>query len=317
MDAFFWEVMALARRFMEITNSKVWTKTRLTATGTSTRNAQNILFERIYKHLAANCGWTVVSSSNGVDTAGAGDNIGVDNPAHIVAGAEGVNHSWVLLQNDHIATGFQALFNFWSYASGTESVKCEVSLVGFTGGSLQYKPTSTFSYMVGTWWKTTSALLTFSANVFNSSDFECTRWFIGPTTVQGYAIFDRPMAAQAWFTKPHVAVISRKLATMADFDAPSCVVDSEYVTIGTGSPYLFSSTVGASGDNGGSWSVYPMFCYSSASLVVGFFGYLADLWWAPTPLLTGDTFPGPGNDIKTQVVIGNMVLGNDGTALVL
>jgi hypothetical protein len=316
MDAFFWEVMALTRRFMEITNSKVWTKTRLTATGTNAQNAHRILFERIYKHLAANCGWTVVSSSNGVDAAGAGDNIGVDNPAHIVGGASGTNHSWVLLQNDHVTTGFQVLFDFFMLGA-TERATCAFSVVGFTGGSLQYKPTSTFSYEVNTWWKATSALTTLSANVFNSSDFECTRWFIGPTTVQGYAIFDRPMAAQAWFTKPHVAIVSRKLATIADYDNPSCVVDSEDVGVWIGSPYLFSSTAGASGDNGGNWSVYPMLCYSSTSLVVGLFGYLADLWWAPTPLLTGDTFPGPGNDIKTQVVIGNMVLGNDGTALVL
>jgi hypothetical protein len=300
----------------EVSNSKVWTKTRLTATGTSTRNAQNILFERLYKHLAANCGWTVVSSSNGVDTAGAGDNIGVDNPAHIVAGAEGVNHSWVLLQNDHIATGFQALFNFWSYGSGTESVKCEVSLVGFTGGSLQYKPTSAFSVLICTFWKTTSALLTFSANVFNSSDFECTRWFIGPTTVQGYAIFDRPYGSPAWFSVPNMAIVSRKLATLADNDGLYFVTQTYGNYINTRSA-LDANMVGASGDNGGRWPLYHMLCTSSNIERVGIFGRLHDLWWAPTQLLNGDTFPGPGNDIKTQVVIGNMVLGNDGTALVL
>jgi hypothetical protein len=302
----------------EISNSKVWTKTRLTATGSSSQNAHKILFERIYKHLAANCGWTVVSSSNGVDTAGAGDNITADTPAHIVGGAAGVNHSWVVLQNDHITTGFQVLFDFFM-AGATERANCDISVVGFTGGSLQYKPTSTFSYQINTWWKATSALTTLSANVFNSSDFECTRLFIGPTTVQGYMMFDRPVDPPAWFSSPHLATVSEKTALASDYDYLYCIVDGLKVPIYLSVNSLIATAVGASGDNDGKWPLHPMVCYGTGYRVgnVGLYGYCADAWWAPTQLLTGDTFPGPGNDIKTQVVIGNMVLGNDGTALVL
>jgi hypothetical protein len=300
----------------EISNAKTWAKTRLTATGSTAENAARILFERIYKHLVANCGWACVATSNGVDSAGAGDRITADDPAHLVPAAEGINHSWVLLQNDHIATGFQVLWNFTS-ASSAIYCDCTFSLVGFTGGSLTNAPTSTFGCkQAAIGWKTYVAATTVSANVFSSSDYQCTRIFMGPTTVTGFMIFDRPHTVQPWYTAPNFVLMSLGSGVYADFgsSASQAIVGSNRM-----SHYVWhrlsASMAGAAGDNQGAWPVDYAQIQCSGVPRHGHLGHLQDLWFVLASLAVGDAFPGDGS--RQQIVIGNLVLGNDGTALTL
>ena len=314
MVACYGAAMVRQRCFMaEISNKKTWLKTRLTAAGTNVEDTIRILFERIYKHWVSDCGWTCVSSSNGVDTAGAGDNITADNPAHLVPHAEGGNHSWVLLQNNSIATGFQVLFNFTGTGGSAYECTCKTSIVGFTGGSLTNAPTSAFAFtQTATTWIDYPAAASLSANIFHSTDYACTRIFVGPTTLRGFMFFEVPDGPPAWLTTPN-GVLVKNGATLS---VGLKLVQSNRTAILATANRAVTAMAGATGDHGGAWPVDPVrFISATNTPVTGYLGGMFDAWHGHTSLATGDMFPADGSQL--QVVINGMVFGNDGTSFTL
>jgi hypothetical protein len=315
----------------ELINSKIWTKTRFTVTGATSDIATRKLLVAI-KNQMIFAGWEFVSSSDSISS-GATDYWADE--TDIVIASEGTEHSWVVLQNSCVKTGFQICINIDQGLSNTASFFMSPS-IGFSGGSIRNRPTAgdevklkvSFDFWLGN--VTTSP----SANIFTSSDLKCTRIFLSSvsgTAVDGLWIFDVPKDCPSWVDNKIVCMVYGNSSTcgyisnydaLAECWATMCVKGEKVLlclgTLVLGTTYLqgYAGVIDASGDYGANWPCTPIWLLSTTTSRPGIYGTIYDLWWAPTTTITtGDYFPGDGS--KIQFVFRNMVQGNDGTSVTL
>lgn len=314
----------------EIANTKTWTKTRLVANLSSAANNNKLLFVKIKDEMKAH-GWTVVGSSDATTANLTGTDLWVDQTDITVSAT--VAHSWIVLTNGSIATGFQICFAFSITSTTAAKVRVVVSRVGFTGGSTTARPTATdeiICTLESDNWTANAATAEEHAHVFTSSDHQCTHVVLSSSAsaVHGFWALDRPAVPPSWFTNPWVVImhgldpLHSNWSTSADLWANVCTPDGLGIGCGLGSLMVgttraltSANLAGASGDYGGNWPCTPAWLVSSSPYMGGIVGRLFDLWWGHTSLADGDAFPADGS--STQVVIGNVIQGNDGTALVL
>lgn len=314
---------------MEMVNVKTWIKTRIVGVGGSNSIANRDLFVKIKDYLKTH-GWSVVSSSDGISNVGAED-YWIDY-TKIVNAVEGSNHSWIVMSNSSICSGYQLCIDFSLTTVTKLYAYVSVDGGGFTGGSITSRPTAVdeakinintdnwTSYTIGT---------EPTANVWTSSDYTATKVVLGPTSVMGVWWFMRPTELVHWWVKPNISMINSGTCIHADHNSLSedwstGIVNGKRATfvlgtlmIGTTRALTTAGVAGSSGDFGGLWPTTPMWILSVYVDNPGLFGFVPDQWWMHNnaTLVIGDTFPSDGSG--QQVVIGNMAFGNNGTDLIL
>ena len=314
-----------------LANTKTWTKTRVTVTGASSIITNKLLYVAI-KNAMKSHGWTVAACCDSVAVATDGTDLWVDNTDLVYATA-GTNHSWMVLQNSSVVSGYQICIDLaFTDTNGVKAYVYSSCVTGFTGGTLSSRPTSTtevkLNIRIDTAFNSSSGT-TKSANVFTSSDYQCTHVFLYTgSALAGLWVFDRMRNPPAWMTYPAIALVNCDTCLHADFSAVTNNYLTSYVAgysvysglgtlmLGTTRVLTYAGCCSATGDAGNEFPCTPMWLISFTNAVPGIFGILFDLWWVhSTTVVTGDCFPAGGT--RTQVVLGNMVQGNDGTALTL
>ncbi len=257
--------------------------------------------------------WTVVSSSDS-STAGAGDKWLTS--SNLVWNTAGVAHSWIVLQQDGIQTGFQLCIDLTP--SGGSQANFFASMAGFTGGSTTARPTATDENQLGptntTWLRTDAG--TVWLNVVQSSDGQCTRVFafnaaVGSTLAApgAFWLLDRPQDPVTGWTNPYVGMVRGQAAgtALTTYNnlvntAPSTNLlrgrhstfnfDANFTTelYGTSTIYL-GDRLQLPNDISGEYAIVPCGFASETASAVGRHGNLFDLWMGPANVHSGDTFP--------------------------
>ena len=324
-----------------IANTKTWTKTRVTATGITSPIANRNLLIAVKDAMKTYGGWTFVSASYYTGAT----QVVVSSPSAdpwtaettIVIAAAGTNHSWIVLQNNSISSGFQICFDMAITDTYSRKMYAYMSFsAGFTSGTITNRPTATdelkLNILSDCWSGETGNIDTKSANVFTSSDHQCTRVYFndGSTTnqVAGIWLFDVPQNCSSWVDNKAICMMNFGSCVHANHDTaaeayPTMYLHGNQLVVSLGTLYLgttrfssYAGVAGATGDYNSNWPCTPMWLISQSTAVPGIIGILYDLWWAhATTVANGDYFPGDGS--RNQVVIGNMIQGSDGSAFVL
>jgi len=288
-------------------------------------------------------GWTVVSSCGKYDDGGgeAWHYGATDHWPNAVAvrWKEADNKfGWIVLRNTNLhagGAGFQVCIALTgtvnSTQTGTMAFSCEG---GFTGGSETARPTATDEVVVFNNEQLTGySLASFENNAMNiwyTSDGTSFRLWWGKglanmtLDINPPWLFERLVDAPSWMDKPVVAGSTRweAMDLFADSSRRFYFCCDEFIKCDV----LLSAEANASGilsrqaqfqvpDPGGRWPVFPVSVISRSPLVNGYVGKLADMWVVPTALAFGDYMPGDGS--KKFVVMNDLLLGNDGTAVML
>lgn len=314
-----------------LSNVKTWNKTRIAGTGASNAVALRDLFYLLKNHLVS-VGFSVVSSCDGTGNYGSTDYWA--SGANIVNAAAGSNHSWMVLSNSNISSGFQLCVDFASGSSVPRIAYFYISVngTGFTGGTAVARPTATDEAQLPVLtelWSSYSSGTAPTANIFSSSDQQNYAIFFGPTTVRGMMLFGRAATYTTDWTTPVYALVNSGTAVHANHDTAAeawttSIIGGTAITlllgtlmVGTTRALTSANVAGASGDAGGAWPGTPVWLISNSAAYPGILGYMPDLWWMhnSTTLATGDTFPSGASAL--QVLIGNFAVGNNGTAFTL
>jgi len=336
--------------------TKTWTKySTFVAAGSGptpqagqdqTNSDSRLVFYRLKTTFLA-AGWTVVRSC-GYYNAGGGAawNYGAADhwpDAAAVRWKEADNkYGWIVLRNTNLhagGAGFQvciALSNDrLSTMRGTLAFSCEG---GFANGSETARPTATDEVLVfdsEVW--TGYVYSTFANNTLNvwyTSDGTSFRVWWGNglanliLNVNPPWLFERLVDAPSWLDKPVVAGCMRwdmaEIFQTSPANGPRRLYFccDEFIKCGTmltaeanASGVLIKHTACQAPDLGGKWPVFPVSVISMSPLVNGYVGKLADMWAVPQALAFGDYMPGDGS--KQFVVMHDLLLGNDGTAIMV
>lgn len=299
---------------MEMVNVKTWSKTRITASGASNDAANRAILVAIKDHLLTR-GWSVVRSSNGT-THGAADYWA--SGSDIVNAVPGSPHSWIVLANSAICSGYQLCIDCGSATVRQGYFYVSVDGTGFTGGGTTARPTAADEAQLNiatNYWTNYSSGTTPSANIWTSSDYSATKIVLGPTSVRGVWWFVRPTESKDWWLKPNLSMVHYGTCVHGDHDSDielwsTGIVNGQRATfglgtimIGTARALTTAGVAGASGDYGGNWPVSPMWVVSNQATVPGLLGFVPDQWWTHSnaTLATGDTFPGDGKIGRAHV----------------
>lgn len=258
--------------------------------------------------------WVVVSSSNS-SSAGVGDNWTTF--ANVVFNSG--NHSWIVLQQDGIATGFQLLIDNNSAAIGYPSNFYVSPSAGFTGGNISTRPTATdelYLYGANRLWGGTNVYPGGSVSVLQSTDGECTRVVIlGSNTDRGMWILDRlknpiaDMVAQDWV----VGIYSTNATTTpcmetADWIGASqlqvwrnSMLCSAMMTLeGQGSDTLTGYWTGPD-EVTGDYLIFPPGVFVTTPGARGRVAEIYDLWWGSEVFGPGVVlYPNAGTKLFSQ-----------------
>ncbi len=318
----------------------------LAAGSSATVNAQQFI-NKIVKALQAfsTNPWVVVSSCNagivggsitygttgstdlwtidGVFLNGSGGVITV--PCDVNYAAAGTRHSWIVLKQTGIAANFQICIDLNSNTPGTGSLIVSPS-VGFTGGTVTNRPTASDEIVVQA-----GVVIGGQANVqhqfhlWQSSDGACTRIMVwrGGTNCELFWLFDKAQNPVAGWSNPFMVVASSSAGianSFANIAAAGAV--KMYGNGGTpafsgcftwegynaATPLVTATGIGTSVNTfDGQWPVMPMGVAANGVGNSGRLGNVFDLWWAPSAISDGDTFP---NDpaARSYAKLGGMVL---------
>lgn len=286
--------------------------------------------------------WSVVSSSDGAGTASAADNWA--DASDVVFHNAANNHSWLVLQNDNIASGFQICVDCNRNSGGAQTVtRLYVSEgAGFTGGTATDRPTATdevepaasagagdFEWTAAANLASTPAYLHMAA----SDDGEQHSWMVAvnSTVPCFFRIGLAENAVDGW-TNPWfcVAVTSNYGTAVAQtftrsFDTDDycwtraggqkagCYLTSEgYGGGSVGEGWTFSADLDSTGD-------YPFLPIGLLCLTPvgsrGRLGTVPDLWYGGTVPADGDNFPGDAS--RTFVQVGCFIHPWDGSTMLL
>ncbi len=330
---------------MALTQVKTWTKDTASvnsgegptpqppnAIGYDTMNRQ-LMFELKEILIGANGNWTVASScgyDDGSWTNGAADYWTVANDVRWQE--VGGEYSWIVLQNNAIATGFQMMFALEQLRDSTEYFDTiYFSHSGsFTGGTSTARPTASDEYYIETTANTAlvSSYENAKANVLMSTDGECTR-----------IIFSR---SGELLSRIHVELPKVSTGLSATYFEGRCL--TAFPGPGydlTQSPSHLGHAVRAGGDAcrwaavtegmgnqgsgnaphmqgvdyAGNRTATPLYACVSEGVTRGVLGEMVDIYMVDATLADGDYAPSSGS--MDWVVLSDFLLANDGTAFVL
>jgi hypothetical protein len=307
----------------QITLEKTWQRWRGVTVGVTSYTFALAMI-KMKNLLVASGHWTLTQSSNSI-SAGATDYWTTH--TSIVAAADGVAHSWVVLRNTEMFPGnnFEVCINFNSTLSQA-SVYC--SHHGFSAdGTTTTRPTAVGSEVIVTDKQTYdySPALNWKVLVLTSSDGACTRvLFTNETTGTsgccGVWHFEKMKNAPAWLTYPYVAIAcptigngdysffgGRNFPTYASFCHATGGIARCYHTtpikvtfgcIGVTTAFGLNPIGRICRSDTGACPIYPVYVVSQSTSVPGFLGEMYDLYWLPSNV---------GDDAPTILYIPTMV----------
>lgn len=273
--------------------------------------------------------WTVVASSDAA-TADLTDRW-INAAACNTHDNPGQPHSWIVLQNDAIATGFQICLDLDENSGGSDTIfDMYVSeAIGFTGGTTTNRPTAADEVTVASsigrhqWCETDLTVDPAILHMQRSSDGEIWRWWIFVNGVlRGLTSIEKPAAAQPGWTIPWVTVApwdwyastaynpsyghlnDSKIHTASRADGAGRT--TLYVTSeGFGTEMLGQNQTNGADLDSGAFPFFPMGLYSDV-VPRGRLGTLTDMWWGSTFPASGDHYPA---DISRQFVqVGDVIV---------
>lgn len=283
--------------------------------------------------------WSVVSSSDGVSNAGAADYWLNATDANVHG--NGVNHSWIVLQNDAISTGFQICVDLRKNGGGASTIM-EVYVseaAGFTGGTLTARPTATDEVHTADQagrhnWTDAIDLTVNPAQLHmqRSDDGTVTHWWI---YVQGYCpcfyVIEKPQDAVPDWSIPWIAVACVDWYASTNFRPTygylndiktnvACRAKGSKTQFYLSSEGAISSMIGQlmsfGGDlDGGAYPFFPIGIWCDEAGARGRLGRFSDLWWGSVAAADGDHYPGDATRQFAQV--GDFIVPWPGGAAML
>lgn len=276
--------------------------------------------------------WSVYYSctATGSGTAGsAGD--GVDRWSTIsdLLSANGSKHSWMVMKQAAIggASGFQVCFDHTGASGLAVSQSIIVSFgAGFTGGTTTARPTATDETVIisnAQWYSGLQAQHIIHAMMSTDGQVTricmwtggtnlCTYWEFGkvqnPVTNWSNPSYGEALAATSGYANAVATLQGTTLRCIGGGGTPLFSAGLTYETFnGSGTGLVRAQNIGTSPNTfDGQWPVLPMGVAASAASNAGRLGNIYDLWWRPTGLVDGDTFP--NNDTTRQfVVMGGLI----------
>jgi hypothetical protein len=298
-----------------ISNTKTWTKIyRTVPGGTDTIK----IFLRTLKNDLITAGFSHVASCDSVTTSTSVDLW--DSDSDLVWAAAPSAHSWIVLQNNSMTSGFQVCIDLDGSAG---YIRMYIANSAYSGGSTTAKPTATNEVEVttgATAWTPVSTSWSRQYNMFYSSDGQCVRIYLAYNGNVSYGLIniEKIQNAPTWVSLPVVANVTTSLTIRTSFPTFGvCNFNGKKISVGFGGLVLATDildlTIFGSGDYNTDWPCNVVYLVSNNTAVPGIFGTLADLWQGVYSLVDFDYFPGDGS--KAQVVIGDLVQGSDGTTV--
>jgi len=258
--------------------------------------------------------WTVRYSCSSTVAGTAGD--GVDRwtaIANLVWATAGTAHSWIVLQQTGLASGYQLIISCEG-ASATGSI---VTLVvspsaGFTGGSTTARPTATDENVIAsaqTW--TSASDISNRWTVQQSTDGQCTRVLLcSNATVQCVWGIDKLQNPTTGFTLPVVAFFISGVPTISALAAAA----GTSLALAA-SQYISDTVVGnITNDIDSNWPILPVAAVGVTSGCRGILGSFFDLWFGSGGRNSADTYPATGNNFAQ---FGCLILQWDGSTPLL
>lgn len=266
--------------------------------------------------------------------------ITVPNDVNSQLGGIGTPHSWIVLKQAGFggANGFQLCLD----CSSVSGINVGASIVGsfgagFTGGTINARPTATdeISFINNAPWYS-SAQAQHQIHAWQSTDGKCTRvvMYRGTTNMCCFWHFDEAQNPVSGWTNKALAAAFH--ATSGFSNTYSLLGGAQnYTCFGAGG--IFSAGLSFETFNGQAgglcqatgigtavntfsslWPAMPVGLCASSPFNAGRLGQVADLYWKPTGLSDGDSFP---NNAATKnfIVLGNLVFPwtGDGTTPLL
>jgi len=258
--------------------------------------------------------WTVWGSSDGTSfDAGGGTDYWVTSSNLVWATG---SHSWIVLTQAGIGANAALLIDLNTSSNYRFTLK--FSATGFSGGSLTAAPTAAdaITLKFNSDHGGSNVGWTGKLHVWQSSDGECTRWaLMRDGTLRAIAIFDKPKDPIAAWLNPFIGgfVATYNGSGYASYGTwnDNANLRSRISPV-TAQMYMYLTCEGwVSGAGGQNFTVadedtgeWPMMPIALASVTAAHRGArkgaIYDLWWGPTALVNGDTFP---DDASKQFVI--------------
>lgn len=280
---------------------------------------------------------TCKGSSNGV-TAGTNDDTDrIAARADLVFAPSGSAHSW--WRGKLGTSNLEVLFDFNTTDTNASSVLVLISTAGFgaanggVDGSINARPTALDEAALTSSATTAGVVLYTSTsdrlvNTQLSSDGEVVRVFVraGAAYRSAIEICKAATPLDASWTKPWFGAVRSSTAAF-DSSSYSNTIWYAFKNGGgrfnggvcapaiSGSP-IMGTVTGANSYNF-AYDTYPVFFVGTESGSQGYRGMMPDTWWVPNNLNDGDTMPQLPSATRTHLVIGNVLIPNDGGAAVL
>lgn len=287
--------------------------------------------------------WTVSGSSNAGGTTGAptgaGALDGVDRwtvDTDIFTNGSNSRHAWIVLRQDGIASHYEMCWDFTQTGNMNATTLIVSPSAGFTGGSATARPTATDEIIMinNTNW-IGNLNTNYQIHIWQSTDGQCTRIIVWKNggNLCSFFLFDKPQNPVSGWTNPSVTSafinsgtgliapnypnLSASPTSVGSSKAKAnSVFDVRYTGESNTAGLLANTTdVGnLPNDFDGTWTFYPIGFYSVTSNNRGRHGNFFDLWWRPTAMNSGDTFPN-NTSFRQFVAMGPFILPwtNDAT----
>lgn len=273
--------------------------------------------------------WTVRYSCNSATAGVAGD--GVDRWTigdDLQWEAAGVAHSWIVLQQNGIATGWQLLLSLENAtANGTHMGAWFSPSAGFTGGTTTARPTATDEAVIlapHTVWNQVGTAAR-RVHCMQSSDGQVTRIFVCHDSITEiyweFAKAKNPRAS--WTVKSYAVMIEGAGGVVSNytslFGQPRAVIRHN---VTTGAAYFTSEATsgGALGqvqvsadDYDAAFPMAPIGLYSTTAGTRGRIGQVFDMWWGSTAVAEGDSYDELGSKAFAQ--LGDVIVPSGGVTL--
>jgi hypothetical protein len=274
--------------------------------------------------------WTVVSSSDGSTTFGAGDN-------WTSPGVLGLsNYSWIRLKQTAISANFEVLFVFGHQSAPGNPGYCTFyySLLGFTtGGTLLARPTATDEQVIDAainsgFCGVPSASARYVHHAMQSSDGEVTYYVM---CCNGFPVFwfcaQKPKNPVAGFTTPHLVGrngygISNPATNIFTYNLFRDTTYHRFTYTAVRRDVFLSNESYNTGANArvvnaltGGNQIVPVGIVSNSPL--GRHAEMWDFWQTASVVGTGDTFPASGTKQLAVFGAGEIVLPWNGSTPVI
>ena len=289
--------------------------------------------------------WTVIGSSNGSTGSSTSNMTGTDlwaTAANIDIVGTGGKHSWIVLQQAGIANKYQILIDFPAPSSLASDGYITISpSAGFgvanggTNGSTSAPPTATDEItMINSANWLSQKDVTHQVHVMQSTDGYCTRVIVwnGSTNLCLLWIMDKPQNSSSGWTNPSITTIHAATSGYAPAGYANLSHSGASKSIGIAGATITLMYTGECDSNGllannaapgigtasnyidGYWLFSPIGMYSTTASNIGRLGNFFDLWWKPSGIVDGNTFPNSSSN-RQFVAFGLLIFPwtNDST----